>query len=126
MGVRLVVNGKLYSSTTSTSSSGGSGSEGSGESSGGGGTGYHPDLTGRDLYDQHPIEAITGLEEKLTEMTYDINNIYGTLAEVQCDPDNMSGMLDRIWERILNDESYDFSFELNTEIKYVKYKINGS
>ena len=42
---------------------------------GGGGTGYHDELENRKLADQHPINAITDLEEELNRLQKEIDDI---------------------------------------------------
>lgn len=130
MGVRLVINGQLFSSRTEiinggsgSSGEGSGGSQGGGE--GGGGTFYHPDLTGRDEFDQHPIEAITGLEERLQSLESDTLNMLSTLSQFDCSEEDIDPLLDRVWDKILNDNDYDFSLELDSETKYVKYRVNN-
>lgn len=44
-------------------------------SGGGGGTMNHADLTNRDAAGQHPISAITGLQDEITELHTDIDNM---------------------------------------------------
>lgn len=41
------------------------------------GTYYHDELSNRDLPDQHPISAITGLEDKIKQIDLDIQNVTG-------------------------------------------------
>lgn len=69
MGVRLVVNGKLYND--------------SGGSSGGGGTSDHDKLDNRDLENQHPIEAITGLAETIYNYDNNFEDISVSLSEIK-------------------------------------------
>lgn len=123
MGVRLVINGQLFSSRTEVITEGGGGGQESGSGSGGG-TLYHPDLTGRDELDQHPIEAITGLEERLQTIEQDTVNMMSVLAQFDCSEEDIDPLLDRVWDKILSDENYDFSLELDSETRYVKYRIN--
>lgn len=98
MGVRLVVNGKIYS-------------ESSGNGGGNGyGTVYHDELENRDLINQHPISAITGLKEVIHNIE---NNIFNLLTQLQQEKTNLQTVQNLV--NTLNNNSSNYLQTISTQ-----------
>ena len=109
MGVRLVVNGKVY--------------EDIGDGKGGEGVTDHTLLTGRDELDQHPMEAITDLvptieeiQKSITLINLAINNITDTVNNIQQSINDIN--------KTINDINKSIG-DINKTINDVKNTVNG-
>lgn len=71
------------------------------------GTYNHDEMENRDLPDQHPISAITGLEDKIKQIDININNIPGI-------------------ENIVNTKSLVLAYNKNTKTLTGNININGT
>ena len=73
-----------------------------------GGTSYHPNLTGRELADQHPVEAITGLRDELDNMVPGgHSHYYADVIDFQTGVNANSNVLENIAKR--HDRLHDWS-----------------
>lgn len=91
MGVRLVVNGKIYNE-----------SSGGGQGEGGYGTLEHDKLENRDLLDQHPISSITGLKSVLNNIETNILESLNKILKNKQDIERLVELYNQLAEDEIN------------------------